>query len=163
MTFSFTIIIPSTVEYSIPLLIVTVLVVAAAFIIQNRRIVNNLQDPNRKLTIQTDKYIKKRSASRLENLLPDVPQEKPTTSTLRRNHSYRMEEEHSKKYSSEYTRRGQLWSKHASWNLPKAPRSHRAIFRYPVQGLEHVIVSNRCCRQGFVLFTGFNRILLTSH
>jgi hypothetical protein len=149
MTFSFTIVIPSTVEYSIPLLIVTVLVVAAAFIIQNRRIVNNLQDPKRKLTIQTDKYIKKRSASRLENLLPDVPQEKPTASALRRNHSYRMEEEHSKKSSSEYTRRGQLWSKHASWNLPKAPRSHRAMFRYPVQGLEHVIVSIRCCRQDF--------------
>lgn len=149
MAFSFTIVIPSTVEYSVPLLIVTVLVVTAAFIIQNRRIVNNLQDPKRKLTIQTDKSVKKRSASRLENLLPNVPQEKPTIATLRRNHSYRMEEEHSKKSSSEYTRRGQLWSRHASWNLPKAPRSHRAMFRYPVQGLEHVIVSNCCCSQGF--------------
>jgi hypothetical protein len=149
MAFSFTVVIPSTVEYSVPLLIVTVLVVTAAFIIQNRRIVNNLQDPKRKLTIQTDKSVKKRSASRLENLLPDVPQEKPTIATLRRNHSYRMEEEHSKKSSSEYTRRGQLWSRHASWNLPKAPRSHRAMFRYPVQGLEHVIVSNCCYRQGF--------------
>ena len=60
---------------------------------------------------------------------------------MRRNHSYRMEEELPKKSSSEYTRRGQLWSKHASWNLPKAPRSHRTMFRYPVQGLEHVTVS----------------------
>lgn len=152
MAFSFTVVIPSTVEYSVPLLILTVLVVAAAFIIQNRRIENNLQqEPNRKLTIQTDKYtVKKRSASRTENSIADVPQEK--TTSLRRNHSYRMEEEHSKKSSSEYTRRGQLWSKHASWNLPKAPRSHRAMFRYPVQGLEHVIVSDRRKQLSFTFF-----------
>lgn len=36
--------------------------------------------------------------------------------------SYRIEEELNKKTSSEFTRRGQLWSKHASWHLPSAPR-----------------------------------------
>jgi hypothetical protein len=36
--------------------------------------------------------------------------------------SYRMEEENTKKSSSEFTRRGMLWSKHASWHLPTAPR-----------------------------------------
>ena len=69
----------------------------------------------------------------------------PKETSLRRNSSlsYRMQEEVSRKSSSEYTRRGQLWSKHASWNLPKAPRSVSAFIgrgsRWPQQGLEHVL------------------------
>ena len=66
--------------------------------------------------------------------------------SLRRNSSslpYRMQEEVSRKSSSEYTRRGQLWSKHASWNLPKAPRSDSSSIQrgrsWPLQGLEHVL------------------------
>ena len=56
--------------------------------------------------------------------------------------SYRMEQEGAKKMSSEYTRRGQLWSKHASWNLPMAPRTSLQLTErqtpYHSQGLEHV-------------------------
>ena len=57
--------------------------------------------------------------------------------------SYRMQQEGAKKMSSEYTRRGQLWSKHASWNLPMAPRTslqltERQTFGHNSQGLEHV-------------------------
>ena len=70
----------------------------------------------------------------------------PKETSLRRNSSslpYRMQEEVSRKSSSEYTRRGQLWSKHASWNLPKAPRSGSSSIergpRWPLQGLEHVL------------------------
>ena len=48
--------------------------------------------------------------------------------------------------SSEYTRRGQLWSKHASWHLPKAPRMSIVQLEKQMgygtsihlQGLEHV-------------------------
>jgi hypothetical protein len=47
--------------------------------------------------------------------------------------SYRIEQEHFRKSSSEFTRRGQLWSRHASWNLSGAPRSHKAMFKYPRQ------------------------------
>lgn len=47
--------------------------------------------------------------------------------------SYRIEQEDFRKSSSEYTRRGQLWSRHASWNLSGAPRSHKAMFKYPRQ------------------------------
>ena len=56
--------------------------------------------------------------------------------------SYRMQQEGAKKMSSEYTRRGQLWSKHASWNLPMAPRTSLQLTErqtpYHSQGLEHV-------------------------
>lgn len=70
------------------------------------------------------------------------PESNSAQSCMSRSSSYRMEEECSRKSSSEYTRRGQLWSKHASWNLPKAPRMSITKFEkssiYPVQGLEHV-------------------------
>ena len=57
--------------------------------------------------------------------------------------SYRMQQEGAKKMSSEYTRRGQLWSKHASWNLPMAPRTslqltERQTFGHNSQGLERL-------------------------
>lgn len=51
--------------------------------------------------------------------------------------SYRMDEEGAKKQSSEYTRRGMLWSRHASWHLPLAPRSD--ITSVDNQGLEHIL------------------------
>eukprot|EP01039_Chlorochromonas_danica_P000237 gene237-255_t len=55
-------------------------------------------------------------------------------------HSYRIEEETMKRSSSEFTRRGQLWSRHASWHIPGAPRlSSRSSRLYgSVQGLEYV-------------------------
>jgi indoleamine 2,3-dioxygenase len=54
--------------------------------------------------------------------------------------SYRIEEENKKRLSSEYTRRGQLWSRHASWHLPNAPQqATRANSIYAnAPGLEHV-------------------------
>lgn len=56
-----------------------------------------------------------------------------------RKRSYRIEEEGTKKSSSEYTRRGQLWSRHASWHLPLAPREiEKSIQEQQLQGIEHV-------------------------
>ena len=138
MTFSFTIEIPSSVEYSLPFLIVALVIVVSIFIMQNHRIAAH----SAKLLEKSKKHSEKTTTQKVAAPTTGAITSKETAATIRRNHSYRMEEEHSKKSSSEYTRRGQLWSKHASWNLPKAPRSHRATFRYPVQGLEHVIVSN---------------------
>lgn len=57
---------------------------------------------------------------------------------------YRIEEEVAKKKSSEITRRGTLWSKHASWYLPSAIRDQNIIkalnstHNTMSQGLEHV-------------------------
>jgi hypothetical protein len=48
----------------------------------------------------------------------------------------RFEELKKKKLSSEFTRRGTLWSKHASWNLPSAPRMKPSP--YHAEGLEHI-------------------------
>eukprot|EP01038_Epipyxis_sp_PR26KG_P009706 gene9706-13064_t len=61
-------------------------------------------------------------------------------SSLVRRPSYRFEEENPKRLSSEYTRRGQLWSRHASWHLPQAPRQNiiPSLTRFDSQGLEHV-------------------------
>ena len=66
--------------------------------------------------------------------------------TSRPSFIYRIEEEVAKKKSSEITRRGTLWSKHASWYLPSAIRDHNRIkalnynYNYNTmsQGLEHV-------------------------
>ena len=56
---------------------------------------------------------------------------------LPRQRSYRIEEEGKKRSSSEITRRGQLWSRHASWHLPMAPRVvERGAFQ--IQGIEQV-------------------------
>lgn len=137
MTFSFTVEIPSSVEYSLPFLIIALTIIISIFVMQNRRIAAH----SAKLLETSEKQSDKTKAKQIAPHITDTFAAKQTISAMRRNHSYRMEEEHSKKSSSEYTRRGQLWSKHASWNLPKAPRSHRAKFRYPVQGLEHVTVS----------------------
>lgn len=73
-----------------------------------------------------------------------------STNNLRRR-TYRFEEEGKKRMSSEYTRRGQLWSTHASWQLPTAPRSKGKVYgnadgtssyanftSLDSQGLEHV-------------------------
>ena len=51
--------------------------------------------------------------------------------------SYRIEQEQTKGQSSEYTRRGMLWSSHASWNLPLAPRLNQYIL--DPRGLEHIL------------------------
>ena len=64
--------------------------------------------------------------------------------TSRPSFLYRIEEEVTKKKSSEITRRGTLWSKHASWYLPSAIRDHNIIkalnsnHNTMSQGLEHV-------------------------
>ena len=76
-----------------------------------------------------------------------VAELKPATSSssmspkpsLPKRRSYRIEEEGVKKQSNEFTRRGQLWSRHASWHLPGAPREiERLINAQQLQGIEHV-------------------------
>lgn len=54
-------------------------------------------------------------------------------------HNYRIEEEQIKGQSSEYTRRGMLWSSHASWHLPSAPRQCLQARDLETQGLEHIL------------------------
>ena len=56
---------------------------------------------------------------------------------LHRQRSSRIEEEGKKKKSSEITRRGQLWSRHASWYLPGAPRIVEHAINQ-MQGIEQV-------------------------
>lgn len=51
--------------------------------------------------------------------------------------SYRIEEENNRTLSSEYTRRGQLWSRHASWHLPKAPREESSRAQLEAYYLGH--------------------------
>ena len=50
---------------------------------------------------------------------------------------YRIEEEGKKLTSSEYTRRGLLWSSHSSWHLPSAPRFDNNELE--TRGLEHIL------------------------
>lgn len=52
--------------------------------------------------------------------------------------SYRIEEEINKKSSVEYTRRGQLWSKRASWKLSKVPRERYISVDNHIQGIEQI-------------------------
>ena len=142
--------IPSIVEEYFPIVSLTLFVIIVAWVIQSRTVAQL----SKELKVARSVVIVE-NVEKVEKVTAEVAVVKkvysPITSKadalilrqnmIRRNHSYRMEEELPKKSSSEYTRRGQLWSKHASWNLPKAPRSHRTMFRYPVQGLEHVTVS----------------------
>jgi hypothetical protein len=53
--------------------------------------------------------------------------------------SYRFEEENTKRTSSELTRRGQRWSRHASWNLPMAPRHVNNVTNVREHGLEQIM------------------------
>ena len=50
----------------------------------------------------------------------------------------RIEEEHKRQKSSEYTRRGQIWSRHASWYLPKAPRYPISVAESHGSGVEPI-------------------------
>ena len=61
----------------------------------------------------------------------------PTKSNNKK--SYRIEQEQTKRQSSEYTRRGMLWSSHASWHLPSAPRNQSLQGSLDSQGLEHIL------------------------
>ena len=79
-----------------------------------------------------------------DNLCSDKVDENITTLSIdlkmtipRQQHSYRIDEEGGmmQRLSSEYTRRGQLWSKHASWHLPCAPRE----IVVKQEGIEHVV------------------------
>eukprot|EP00600_Ochromonadales_sp_CCMP1393_P011398 CAMPEP_0175007498 /NCGR_PEP_ID=MMETSP0005-20121125/6443_1 /TAXON_ID=420556 /ORGANISM="Ochromonas sp., Strain CCMP1393" /LENGTH=1042 /DNA_ID=CAMNT_0016262943 /DNA_START=38 /DNA_END=3166 /DNA_ORIENTATION=+ len=76
--------------------------------------------------------VKKEEAIGIEYDRSQVDQKKP---------AYRMDEENRKMVSSELTRRGSLWSKHASWQLPKAPRAVPRKFSDAdtyAQGLHHI-------------------------
>lgn len=64
---------------------------------------------------------------------------KSTVLKSKTKHGYRMEQEQVKRQSSEYTRRGILWSSHASWHLPSAPRQCPQARDLDSQGLEHIL------------------------
>lgn len=72
--------------------------------------------------------------------------------------SYRIEEENVRTLSSEYTRRGQLWSRHASWHLPKAPRMETARQQFESyylgnQGLDRILAILQ--KYDIDMYTGF--------
>lgn len=89
---------------------------------------------------------------------PPSPQDLPLSPGLPRSNAakgssnsiasqYRFEQEIKARTSSEYTRRGQLWSQHPSWHLNEVPRVNETIAdRYRnAPGLEHV----RCILKKF--------------
>lgn len=88
------------------LVILIVVIVSFCFLVANTRLQGSNTKPHRR-EIQDDK---------------DTPLSPTNQNFPRSTSSNRMKEEEKKKYSSEYTRRGLLWSRHASWHLPKAPR-----------------------------------------
>ena len=120
---------PASIEIPLPLLLLLLLITLYIFIAREKQLHSKLAfiDP---LVTSTPIVESTESASTMCNsvsstddslkvvTVDDLSRSKPP----RRNLSYRMEEECSKKTSSEFTRRGQLWSKHASWKLPEAPR-----------------------------------------
>ena len=139
---------PSTVEIPLHVLVVALLVTLAAIFVREQRLRKKYgmhTNPSNDATIVAKiDCIQERKAEQLATVSDD-PKSPTSESLIRRNSSslpYRMQEEGSRKSSSEYTRRGQLWSKHASWNLPKAPRFTNSLIdsksRWSVQGLEHV-------------------------
>lgn len=67
--------------------------------------------------------------------------EKPSQNKIEKNSKllYRIEEEGKKSTSTEFTRRGMLWSRHASWHLPLAPPRIPSRIEEGGQGLEQVI------------------------
>jgi hypothetical protein len=69
---------------------------------------------------------------------PQPEELKVATPTHRAALAYRFEEEFTKRRSSELTRRGHLWSRHASWHLPTAPRVDKRRNIYDGPGIEHV-------------------------
>ena len=62
---------------------------------------------------------------------------KKSSITQSKRTKYRIEEEGKKLTSSEYTRRGLLWSSHSSWHLPSAPRFDNNELE--TRGLEHIL------------------------
>ena len=91
------------------------------------------------LVVDTNRVID--STKQIQNQSPDENnvtnvQEK---SIKKKANSYRIEQEQVKKQSSEFTRRGVLWSTHASWHLPLAPRYEIESEDVCSQGLEHIL------------------------
>jgi Indoleamine 2,3-dioxygenase len=142
--------IPSSVEIPVPYLLAAMLTILVVYYIKERQLMPRLQETEKSLSGVT--IIETKAAdivgssssdtSSNDDLKPITPECASVQSRISRSSSYRMEEECLRKSSSEYTRRGQLWSKHASWNLPKAPRlsikKYEKSSIYPIQGLEHV-------------------------
>jgi Indoleamine 2,3-dioxygenase len=142
--------IPSSVEIPVPFLAAAILAILLAYIIQEKQLIPILQEKEEShsgvnvIETRTAEISASSSndTSSNDDLKSITPESVSVQSRISRSSSYRMEEECSRKSSSEYTRRGQLWSKHASWNLPKAPRLSIKKFEkssiYPIQGLQHV-------------------------
>ena len=86
---------------------------------------------------------------------PTIAAAVSTEYNLVRKPSYRIEEERSKLSSSEYTRRGLLWSKRASWNLPTIKRQkHNMIYNHATQaGVE--LIKSILDRYDVDMVTGF--------
>lgn len=130
----------NSVEISVPWMIIAFCIIVIVFIVQELRIrkdVDVKHENTKKEILDIVRNIPITSSG--EGV---IISHQLNHSNMPRNQSYRIEEEQSKKSSSEYTRRGQLWSKHASWNLPKAPRfsngSSGNWLDTHFQGLEHV-------------------------
>lgn len=142
--------IPSSVEIPVPYLLAAILVILVVYFMKEKQLIPNLQeieeaDSGTSITETKVADIAASSSSDTssnDDLTSIAPEFASVQSRISRSSSYRMEEECLRKSSSEYTRRGQLWSKHASWNLPEAPRLSIKKFEkrsiYPIQGLEHV-------------------------
>ena len=137
------------VEIPLPLLLSVLIVLICAFFLREQQLYVELAP----LDLPVTSHLKVESTEAASTSAEEITSTDRSATSVssyessgpkppRGNLSYRMEEEFSKKTSSEFTRRGQLWSKHASWKLPEAPRfsltksgmkiGHRS------QGLEHV-------------------------
>lgn len=144
--------IPSSIEIPVPILIAILLILITTFVVREKRASLNILQKvaSKNHILANNSGTIELSTSHSNDLLtaneglPTVAHEPlPTHAPISRSLSYRMEEENSRKSSSEFTRRGQLWSKHASWNLPNAPRVLHTKFgskpRYAAQGMQHVL------------------------
>jgi hypothetical protein len=110
--------IDTNVVIPLPILAIVVAIIMMAFIVI-------LKVSEKKLIIESDHIVEVELPSSTIVTQKKTVKKSPS--------SYRIEQEDFRKSSSEYTRRGQLWSRHASWNLSGAPRSHKAMFKYPRQ------------------------------
>ena len=141
--------ITASIEIPLPLLLSVLIILISAFFLREQQLYVKVTPVDLPVTSDLNVEITEAASASTNDILSTdrsailVPASQPSVSKpLRGNLSYRMEEECSKKTSSEFTRRGQLWAKHASWRLPEAPRlslmKSGAKIGYRSRGLEHV-------------------------
>jgi len=114
------------------------------FDISKRKRSDNLVErssPTQKLASNLSENDAAKPASAVMHAKSDSNSPKSTSTS---NCPNRIEEENVRALSSEYTRRGQLWSRHASWHLPRAPRMEASRQQFEsyylgTQGLDRVL------------------------